>query len=102
MKTLLLAVPLNTLLNPLILFAQSAFYDALPANRENRGPIAPADAADKRAPREGLLQRWMTAVDNWLYRQTVRERERYLAKAKDVFELEERMRHLERRPHHYY
>jgi len=39
-----------------------------------------------------LLQR----LDRWFWRQQVREREAYLAQSQDIFELEERMRGLER------
>jgi uncharacterized protein DUF3563 len=44
------------------------------------------------APRLSLLERF----DRWLWQQHVREREAYLADSKDIFELEERMRGLER------
>jgi hypothetical protein len=98
MKPLRPAIPVNSLL----VFAQSTFYDALPSNVERRGPTAPAVASDKRAPRERVWQRWMTAIDNWFYRQGVKERERYLAQSKDVFELEDRIRRLERSPRPYY
>ena len=43
-------------------------------------------------PKIGLLERF----DRWLWRQHVREREAYLADSKDIFELEERIRGLER------
>ncbi len=45
---------------------------------------------DKKSP--GLLER----IDRWLWRQQVRDREAYLAKAQDIFELEDRMRRIER------
>jgi len=38
----------------------------------------------------------MERFDRWLWKQHVREREAYLAGAKDIFELEERIRQLER------
>jgi Protein of unknown function (DUF3563) len=91
------ALPDNSLIGTCIMLAHSTFYDALPANAERREPIAPANVGpSKRAPREGLVQRLVNALDNWFYRQRVREREAYLAKAKDIFELEYRMRQLER------
>lgn len=40
----------------------------------------------------GLFER----IDRWFWRQSQRERERYLARSRDVFELEERIRRLER------
>jgi hypothetical protein len=38
----------------------------------------------------------MERFDRWLWNQHVRDREAYLADAKDIFELEERLRQLER------
>jgi len=43
-------------------------------------------------PSPGIFER----VDRWFWRQALRERERYLARSQDVFELEERIRRLER------
>jgi hypothetical protein len=36
-------------------------------------------------------------VDRWFWRQSLREREKYLAGSHDIFELEERIRRLDRR-----
>ena len=47
-------------------------------------------ASPPRSP--GFFER----VDRWFWRQALRERERYLARSQDVFELEERIRRLER------
>jgi hypothetical protein len=97
MKHMHHAFPENSLISTCIMLAHSTFYDALPANAERREPIAPAGVApSKRAPREPLMQRLVNALDNWFYRQRVREREAYLSQAKDIFELEYRMRQLER------
>jgi hypothetical protein len=49
-------------------------------------------AAKKDRERPSLLDR----LDRWLWRQEVREREAYLADSKDIYELEERMRRMER------
>jgi hypothetical protein len=38
----------------------------------------------------------MERLDRWLWGQEVREREAYLAQSKDIHELEDRIRHLER------
>jgi len=38
--------------------------------------------------------------DRWIARMRQRDRERYLAQANDVFELEARIRELERRPYY--
>ena len=53
----------------------------------------PAEAADAQAERRlSLLDR----IDDWFWRQELRDREAYLAQSADVFELEARIRHLER------
>ena len=39
---------------------------------------------------------WLERLDRWLWQLEQRGREAYLAQAKDIYELEERMRHLER------
>lgn len=38
------------------------------------------------------------ALDRWLWKQRARETDAWLAQSKDIFELEARMRELERRP----
>ena len=55
-----------------------------PASAANRDPVRTRPLT--------LLQR----LDRWLWQQHVREREAYLAQSKDIFELEARMRGLER------
>jgi hypothetical protein len=57
----------------------------------------PADAALAEPPRAvpprlTLLQR----LDRWLWRQEQKGRERYLAQASDRFDLEQRIRHIDR------
>ena len=81
--------------------AQTTFYDALPAHAEMRTPAAPEKLpAVKRLAREDRLARWLNAFDNWLYQQQVKQREAWLAESQDIFELEARMRYLERRPYY--
>ena len=58
-------------------------------------PKAPADAS--RAPKE---PDWITALGNWFHRQEVKNREAYLAQSTDVFDLERRIRYLERRAYY--
>jgi hypothetical protein len=48
------------------------------------------DAAGTRSPG------WFERLDRWFWRQQMRDREAYLSGAQDIFELEERMRRLER------
>ena len=56
-------------------------------------------ASTIRAPRRGLLDR----LSNWVWRSEQRATEAYLAKATDIFDLEARIRQLERRsPCRYY
>jgi len=43
---------------------------------------------------------WLERFDRWAARQRQRERERYLARSSDIFELEARIRELERRPYY--
>jgi len=52
----------------------------------------PAGAADRAVQPSSFLER----LDRWFWRQQVREREAYLSGAQDIFELEERIRRLER------
>jgi hypothetical protein len=42
--------------------------------------------------------RWMTVLGNWFHQQELKEREAYLAKSTDIFDLERRIRALERQP----
>jgi hypothetical protein len=55
-------------------------------------PTAVATPATPVTPRMSLLDR----LDAWHFRQAQREREAYLARSKDVFDLERRMRAIER------
>ena len=61
-----------------------------PLRREREPENRPTRPAGTRS--SGILER----IDRWFWRQSLRERERYLARSQDVFELEERMRRLER------
>jgi hypothetical protein len=81
------------------MLAHATFYDALPANVQGRAAIAPAVLRPQRAPRGRLLNRLWSVLDNWFYRQQLASREAYLAQATDIFDVERRIRQLERRPH---
>lgn len=54
--------------------------------------VAASPAAAPRRARVSLFER----LDRWVYRQEQREREAWLSGAQDVFELEARIRQLER------
>jgi hypothetical protein len=88
----------KSLLGTCIQLAHATFYEALPSNIEHRAPVAPASLSPKRAPQPNALQRALAAVDGWFYRQRLASRERYLAQSQNVFELESRMRELDRHP----
>ena len=80
-----------SLMGTCIRLAQSTFQQAMPASL----PVAiPAPA---REPRDGFWQRLAATVDDWFYRQQVKEREAYFAQAQDIFDLENRIRHYEQR-----
>lgn len=74
--------------------------EALARQGANAAP-AGAEAAPSASPtrRRGLLER----LDHWFWLQQQRQRDAYLAKATDVYDLEARIRALERGvPHPYY
>jgi hypothetical protein len=54
--------------------------------------VPAAGAANPGAQSAGFLER----LDRWFWRQQLREREAYLSGAQDIFELEARIRRLER------
>ena len=90
----------RSLLGTCIQIAHATFFEALPANIEQRAPIAPPTLAPKRARPPGALQRGLAALDDWFHRQRLASREKYLSQAQNIFDLEARMRDLERRPYH--
>lgn len=57
-----------------------------------RGGLANGEPVKATAARPGILER----IDRWFWKQEMRDREAYLAGAQDIFELEERIRRLER------
>lgn len=73
-----------------IKMAQTTFSDVMP-------PESDAAPASRPHPKPGLLSR----LDDWFYRQQLNARESYLAESTDIFDLECRMRDLERRSYYY-
>jgi len=85
------------------LFALLAKAVALPPRNAETASSGAARASggrsDTPARRRGLFER----LDDWFWRQQQRAVEAYLAKATDVYDLEARIRALERNaPHPYY
>jgi hypothetical protein len=74
--------------------AADVLGDALSIPSARSAPTRPSIYAHKRVPRTrgGLLAR----IDSWFWRQQQRAVEAYLAQSQDVFEVERRMRDLER------
>jgi hypothetical protein len=62
------------------------------------GQPGPSLAVTEKAPKPAVG--WFERFDRWAARQRQRERERYLARSADIFELEARIRELERRPYY--
>jgi len=93
--------PDHSVLGVCIKLAHATFFDALPANVELKAPKAPETLGSRKlTPDIGLLHRWMNGIDHWFYRQQMKQREAYLAESQDIFDLESRIRHLERRPYY--
>lgn len=57
-----------------------------------RARTAKSDAKVVEAPRES----WLDRLDTWFWRQEQKEREAYLARSRDLFELERRIDALDR------
>ena len=79
-----------------IQLAQATFSDVMPAKAEDRG----SENLSRTTPKEASKADWMTALGNWFHRQEVKNREAYLAQSTDVFDLERRIRYLERRAYY--
>ena len=77
-----------------IQLAQATFSDVMPPRTDPRARAIGSRTAANGADTE---PRWLAAIGDWFYRQQVKEREAYLAQSTDVFDLERRIQHLERR-----
>jgi hypothetical protein len=80
-----------------IQLAQATFSEVMPSTAD---PKIPASLSRTNVERAYLEPRWVSALANWFHRQEVKEREAYLAKSADIFDLERRIRYLERRPYY--
>jgi hypothetical protein len=88
MSTASPTMPESGFINLCIQMAQSTFSDVMPSK-----------TGDERTKK---VRSWTSALADWFYRQQVKEREAYLAKSTDIFDLERRLRQLEREPHFTY
>src|SRR5258708_36046329 len=79
------------LADAITLHARFPVRNELSAPAEGSRPTA---AASKPAPPE--RKGWLNRLDAWFWRQRQSARDAYLAQAKDVFEVERRIRDLER------
>jgi hypothetical protein len=78
--------------------AWTKFANALAFHPQPRG-FEPHQASGRPMDRKpGFFER----LDRWFWRQEMKEREAWLAESKDIFELEARMRMLERVGSRYY
>ena len=76
-----------------IQMAQSTFSDVMPGKTTSEaGTPSARGPAIRSAQKPTLLSR----LDDWLYRQQVKAREAYLSTATDIFDLEAKIRRLER------
>ena len=80
-----------------IQLAQATFSEVMPARSDSGDPSPRAKA---NAGRSAKGPNWIERLDNWFYRQQLNAREDYLAQSTDIFDLEQRIRYLERRPYY--
>jgi len=88
----------NGFMDVCVKLAQTAFFDNLPSNAHHHPPTAPASLPGPLEAAPSLRKRWLAGLERWMYMQRVREDEAYLGRSVDVYDLERRIRSLERRP----
>ncbi len=95
MRSQLHPFPENSLVANCISLAQTTFFETMPARADGlpAPTVAPSEPFGKR------LARWAGSLEDWFYRQQQNDREAYLARSQDVFELERRLSDLNRRPY---
>ena len=94
MRSINPAMPDPSFITMSIKMAQSTFSDVMPSFKYSS---TPAVASRPAAPKSTGKSVW-TAISDWFYRQQVAEREAYLAKSTDVFDLERRLRDFDHQP----
>ena len=94
MRSINPAMPDPSFITMSIRMAQSTFSDVMPSFKYSS---TPAVASRPAAPKSTGKSVW-TAISDWFYNQQVAEREAYLAKSTDVFDLERRLRDFDHQP----
>ena len=90
--------------NSLIGHVSTLLAEALGGGFRRRQPAArgskPRGPTQRTGPKASAERRgsWLDRLDAWFWRQEQKAREDYLARSTDIFELERRMRALERNP----
>jgi hypothetical protein len=97
MRSINAVIPHPGFINMGIQMAQSTFSDVMPSFKYSRTPAAAARPVAPKPARKSVLD----LISDWFYRQQVAEREAYLAKSTDVFDLERRMRDFDHHPNLY-
>ena len=81
----------NSLTGILAMLTHGILQD--PNERAQQDSAAPSSAfANKVSKPRG----WLDRLDTWFWKQEMKSREAFLAKSTDIFDLEQRMRRLER------
>ena len=94
MRSINPVVPHPSFINLSIQMAQSTFSDVMPSFKYSRVPATPSRPTAPKPAGKSV----MAAISDWFYRQQVAEREAYLAKSTDLFDLERRMRDFDHHP----
>ncbi|MBK9117270.1 MAG: DUF3563 family protein [Betaproteobacteria bacterium] len=92
--------PENSLVGSCIKLAQTTFFQELPANVGTLPAKAPATFPASKQDGGNVFARCAEALENWLHRQQLKEREAYVAQSHDIFEVERRVRDLDRRAYY--
>ena len=88
------AVPHPGFITMSIQMAQSTFSDVMPSFKYSRTPAVASRPVARKTARKTMME----TISDWFYRQQVAEREAYLAKSTDMFDLERRMREFDHHP----
>ncbi len=81
----------NSLAGILARLTHGILHDA--SDRAQREGPLPADAHDNHSVTDGG---WLDRLDTWFWKQELKERDAFLSQSIDIFDLEQRMRCLER------